>query len=110
MVRSFLRQSLQIFCYFFHSTFKLEDRGQTSGRLAEPICAELEEVNGERHLDFGSGPPTQMIPGEPVMSLPVHWNLGGKDKPREGRPIIQDPLGSSIMVHQQHLGFKEQMP
>ncbi|XP_016328122.1 probable palmitoyltransferase ZDHHC11 [Sinocyclocheilus anshuiensis] len=113
-------------------TFKLEDRGQTSGRLPEPICAELEEVNGERHLEYSSESPTQMIAGEPVMSLPVGWNLSGIEKPQapvrsvekpaEGRPIVQDPLGSSIMdaavVHQQlmteaqtqYLGFKEQMP
>ncbi|XP_067253435.1 palmitoyltransferase ZDHHC11 isoform X1 [Chanodichthys erythropterus] len=118
-------------------TFKLEDRGQTSSRLPEPICAEMEEVSGEKHLDYSSQSPTQMIPGEPMMSLPVVWNLSGIEKPQapgrsdvksvEGRPIVQDPLGSSIMdaavvhqqlmtdaqtesLHPQYLGFGEQMP
>ncbi|XP_067305618.1 palmitoyltransferase ZDHHC11 isoform X2 [Pseudorasbora parva] len=118
-------------------TFKLEDRGQTSSRLPEPICAEMEEASVERHLDFSSESPAQMIPGEPMMSLPVGWNLSEIEKPQapgrsnvksvEGRPIVQDPLGSSIMdaavVHQQlmtdtqteafhpqYLGFREQVP
>lgn len=53
--------------------------------------------------------------GEPMMSLPVGWNLSGVEKPQgavqsgttrvEGIPVVQDPLGSSIMdttvVHQQ---------
>ncbi|XP_059423130.1 palmitoyltransferase ZDHHC11 [Carassius carassius] len=104
-------------------TFKLEERGPTSARLPEPICAELEEVNEERRLEYSSGSPAQVIAAEPVMSLPVGWNLSGMEKkPAEGRPIVQDPLGSSIMdaavVHQQlmtetqtqYLGFTEQMP
>lgn len=72
-----------------------------------------------------------------MMSLPVVWNLSGIEKPQapgrsdvksvEGRPIVQDPLGSSIMdaavvhqqlmtdtqteaLHPQYLGFREQMP
>ncbi|XP_051577800.1 palmitoyltransferase ZDHHC11-like [Myxocyprinus asiaticus] len=74
--------------------------------------------------------------GEPTISLPVGWNLSRIEKPQapgqnnvksEGIPIVQDPLGSSIMdatvVHQQlitdtqpeamyplYLGFKERMP
>ncbi|XP_052434995.1 palmitoyltransferase ZDHHC11 isoform X1 [Carassius gibelio] len=107
-------------------TFKLEERGQTSARLPEPICAELEEVNEERRLEYSSGSPAQVIAAEPVMSLPAGWKPQapgrGVEKPAEGRPIVQDPLGSSIMdaavVHQQlmtetqtqYLGFTEQMP
>ncbi|KAK7146768.1 hypothetical protein R3I94_009566 [Phoxinus phoxinus] len=113
-------------------TFNLEDRGQTSSRLSEPICAEMEEASGERHPDYSSDAPTQMIPGEPMMSLPVGWNLSGIEKPQapgrsneksvEGRPIVQDPLGSSIMdaavvhqqlmtdTHPQCLGFRQQTP
>ncbi|RXN27538.1 putative palmitoyltransferase ZDHHC11 isoform X3 [Labeo rohita] len=91
--------------------------------------AQMEEVSGERHLDYSSKSPTQMIPGEPVMSLPMGWNPSGIEKPQapgqsvvkpaEGRPIVQDPLGSSIMdaavVHQQLMTdaqtqAKEQMP
>lgn len=72
-----------------------------------------------------------------MMSLPVSWNLSGIEKPQapgrsevksvETRPIVQDPLGSSIMdaavVHQQlmsdaptealqpqYSGFREQKP
>lgn len=78
-----------------------------------------------------------LLVGEPMMSLPVVWNLSGIEKPQapgrsdvksvEGRPIVQDPLGSSIMdaavvhqqlmtdaqteaLHPQYLGFGEQMP
>ncbi|XP_056618732.1 palmitoyltransferase ZDHHC11 [Triplophysa dalaica] len=98
-------------------TFKLEDKGQTSSRLQEPICAdsEMEAARRERHTDYSSEAPTQMIPGEPMMSLPVGCNLSEVEKPQgagqsgttrvEGIPVVQDPLGSSIMdttvVHQQ---------
>ncbi|XP_043116734.1 palmitoyltransferase ZDHHC11 isoform X2 [Puntigrus tetrazona] len=106
--------------------FKLEDKGQTPGRLPEPICAELEEVNGERREES----PAQMIPGkaaalsdavfsrgrsspplcfllvgEPLMSLPVGRTLGGTSAEK---PIVQDPLGSSIMDRQQ--GVKGHTP
>lgn len=117
-------------------TFKLENRGQASSRLPEPICAEMEAGSRERHTDCSSESPTQMIPGESMMSLPVGWNLSGVEKPQgagqsdvtrvEGIPVVQDPLGSSIMdttvvhqqlmtdtqpeaVHPQCLGFKETM-
>ncbi|XP_051575303.1 palmitoyltransferase ZDHHC11 [Myxocyprinus asiaticus] len=117
-------------------TFKLEEIGQTSSRLPEPICAEMEASSGERHVDFSSESPIQKIPGEPTLSLPVGWNLSGIEKPQapgqnnvksEGIPIVQDTLGSSIMdatvvhqqlitdtqpeaMHPQYLGYKEQMP
>ncbi|XP_052002767.1 palmitoyltransferase ZDHHC11 isoform X2 [Xyrauchen texanus] len=117
-------------------TFKLEEIGQTSSRLPEPICAEMEASSGERHVDFSSKSPTQTIPGEPTLSLPVGLNLSGIEKPQtpgqnnvksEGIPIVQAPLGSSIMdatvihqqlitdtqpeaMHPQYLGYKEQMP
>lgn len=107
------------------------------------MSLQMEEASGERHPDYSSDAPTQMIPGkscsdlsyrgirvdwrciwlsfcillvgEPMVSLPVGWNLSGIEKPQapgrsneksvEGRPIVQDPLGSSIMdaavVHQQ---------
>ncbi|XP_056330602.1 palmitoyltransferase ZDHHC11 [Danio aesculapii] len=108
-------------------TFKLEDRGP----MPEPICAEMDESNGGHHLSYSSESATQMIAGESAMSLPVVWSLSGTERPQavgrvevkpvEGRPVVQDPLGSSIMdtalVHQQlmteqpqYLHFKQKMP
>ncbi|XP_073728727.1 palmitoyltransferase ZDHHC11 [Misgurnus anguillicaudatus] len=88
-------------------TFKPDDRGQASNRLPEPICAEMEAGGRERQAHYSSESPTQIIPGEPMMSLPAGWNLGSVEKPEgagqrnvthvEGIPVVQDPLGSSIM-------------
>ncbi|XP_072515822.1 palmitoyltransferase ZDHHC11 isoform X1 [Salminus brasiliensis] len=99
------------------SIFKYQKRGQMSSGLSGTICSEMDHlpqaVDGESHPDYGSKASTHIIPGE----APVSWCLSHMESPQvqqsstvghsqaEGRPIIQSPLGTTIVdttvVHQQ---------
>ncbi|XP_076868616.1 palmitoyltransferase ZDHHC11 isoform X2 [Brachyhypopomus gauderio] len=105
------------------SVFKYQDRGQMSSHLSGPICSEMEHFpqtsDGENHANYGSKALPQIGPGEAVVVPPVGWGLslspvqgsqqGGAARHSqtegEGVPVVQSPLGTSIMdaatVHQQ---------
>ncbi|XP_017551299.2 palmitoyltransferase ZDHHC11 [Pygocentrus nattereri] len=100
------------------SIFKYKDRGQMSSELSGSICSEMEHfpqaANGENPPNYGSKASSQIIPGEASVSWrPSHvespqvlqQSSSGRHSQAEGHPIVQSPLGTSIIdttvVHQQ---------
>ncbi|KAI4894459.1 hypothetical protein NFI96_029100 [Prochilodus magdalenae] len=99
------------------SIFKYQDRRAMSSGLSGPICSEMEHfpqaADGDSNPDYGSKASTQIIPGE----APDGWcppshvestqvlQQRSSSQHSEGHPIVQSPLGTSIIdttvVHQQ---------
>ncbi|XP_028836784.1 palmitoyltransferase ZDHHC11 isoform X2 [Denticeps clupeoides] len=99
------------------SSFNYQEQGQITNHLTGTICSEMDHFkpspDTEDHLSYNIQPSKQITPGDTVMEDPLGWSGRESAKSKEqsserlveGRPVVQNPLGSSVMittaVHQQ---------